>query len=293
VRRSSSLQFAVNRNRVESVLRTVYRDSMMTVMATALPRAEQQQAAGAGVQVALLAALSAGAGLGPVGWLAGIGYTLGLWAWLSAAVWRAGVSTLGPADLVTLVRAVLVGGVAALVTDGLWHGATPAAQPGVAALVGTATVALVLDAVDGRVARRSGTASALGARFDMEVDAFLLLVLSVHVAALMGPWVLAIGAMRYAFVAAGWVAPWLGSALPTRYSAKVVAAVQGIVLVVAAGEVLPRSLAVALVATALVLLVWSFGHDVAWLWRNARPRRAPAGPAGAPAAPLARPRSRP
>ncbi|MDT7563431.1 MAG: hypothetical protein QOG76_2055 [Pseudonocardiales bacterium] len=251
---------------------------MMTVMATALPRAEQQQAVGAGVQVVLLAALSAGADLGPVGWLAGIGYTLGLWALLAAAVWRAGVTTLGPADLVTLVRAVLVGGVAALVTDALWDGATPVAQPVVAALVGTATVALVLDAVDGQVARRSGTASALGARFDMEVDAFLLLVLSVHVAALLGLWVLAIGAMRYAFVAAGWIAPWLGSALPTRYSAKVVAAVQGIVLVVAASEVLPRPIEVALVSTALALLVWSFGHDVVWLWRNARPRRSAATP---------------
>ena len=39
-----------------------------------------------------------------------------------------------------------------------------------------------LDAVDGQVARRTGTVSALGARFDMEVDAFLILVLSVYVA---------------------------------------------------------------------------------------------------------------
>ena len=39
--------------------------------------------------------------------------------------------------------------------------------------------ALALDGVDGQVARRTGTASELGARFDMEVDAFLILVLSV------------------------------------------------------------------------------------------------------------------
>ena len=37
----------------------------------------------------------------------------------------------------------------------------------------------VLDAVDGHVARRTGTATAFGARFDMEVDAFLIVVLSV------------------------------------------------------------------------------------------------------------------
>jgi phosphatidylglycerophosphate synthase len=223
-----------------------------------------QQAAGAGVEVVLLAALSAGLGLGPVGWLAGTAYILGLWTLLTVAVRRARATTLGPADLVTLVRAVFVGGVTALVMDGLWNGDTP-----VAPLVVIATVALVLDAVDGQVARRSGTASALGARFDMEVDAFLLLMLSVHVAVLVGPWALAIGAMRYAFVAASWTTPWMRSALPARYSAKAVAALQGIVLVVVTSEVLPYPLAVTLVSTALALLVCSFGRDVVLLWRNA------------------------
>jgi phosphatidylglycerophosphate synthase len=236
---------------------------MMTVMATALPRAEQQQAVGAGVQVVLLAALSAGYSLGPVGWLAGIAYTVGLCGLLTSAVRRAGASTLGPADLVTLARAVLVGGVTALIADGFWSGGTA-----VVPLIVTATVALVLDAVDGQVARRSGTVSALGARFDMEVDAFLVLVLSVQVAALLGPWVLAIGVMRYAFVAASWIAPWMRSPLPTRYSGKAVAALQGIVLVAAVSEVPPYPLTVALVLTALALLVWSFGRDVVWLWRT-------------------------
>jgi hypothetical protein len=56
------------------------------------------------------------------------------------------------------------------------------------------------------------------------------------------------------------------SPLPTRYSAKAVAALQGIVLVVAASEVPPHPLTVALVCTALALLLWSFGRDVVWLW---------------------------
>ena len=41
-----------------------------------------------------------------------------------------------------------------------------------------ATVAALLDAVDGWLARREQIASAFGARFDMETDAFLILVLS-------------------------------------------------------------------------------------------------------------------
>ena len=47
-------------------------------------------------------------------------------------------------------------------------------------------MALLLDAVDGGVARRTGTVSGFGARFDMEVDAFLILVLSGYVAGRLG-----------------------------------------------------------------------------------------------------------
>jgi phosphatidylglycerophosphate synthase len=222
-------------------------------------------AAAAGAEAVLLAVLSALVGLGPAGWLAGMAYGLGLWALLTAATWRAGTRTLGPAGLVTSTRAVLVGGVTALVTDRLWGGDGLTVP-----LVVLATAALVLDAVDGPVARRTGTVSALGARFDVEVDSVLVLVLSVYVAVLLDPWVVVIGALRYAFVAAGWTAPWLRSPLPTSFSAKTVAALQGIVLVVATADVLPRSLAAALAGGALALLVWSFTRSVMWLWCNAR-----------------------
>jgi hypothetical protein len=104
----------------------------------------------------------------------------------------------------------------------------------------------------------------------MEVDAFLVLVLSVHVAAIVGPWALAIGGMRYAFVAAGWLLPWLRGPVPPSYVAKTVAAVQGVVLVVAASLLLPDPVTVALVAVALVLLVWSFGRSVRLLWQAQR-----------------------
>jgi len=73
-----------------------------------------------------------------------------------------------------LARAVLACGVAALTVDS-FGGQAPAAI-----LVALSTVALVLDGVDGRVARRTDSTSAfLRARFDTEVDAFLIMVLSV------------------------------------------------------------------------------------------------------------------
>jgi hypothetical protein len=116
----------------------------------------------------------------------------------------------------------------------------------------------------------------------MEVDAFLVLVLSVYVAALVTPCALVIGGMRYAFVVASWMMPWLSGALPQRFSAKLVAALQGVVLVVAGAGVLPHAAAAGLVVAALGALAWSFGQSVAWLWRArgvGRSRFAPA-PAG-------------
>jgi phosphatidylglycerophosphate synthase len=159
---------------------------------------------------------------------------------------------------VTLARATLVGGVTALVAEG-------ATGPRIFVLVTIGTVALALDGLDGYLARRNNTVSALGARFDMEVDAFLILVLSVLVCRSLGYWVLAIGLMRYAFVAAAAVVPRLRSTLPFSRARKVVAAMQGGLLVAAAAPFVPRPVAVLMVAVALVALVWSFGRDVRWL----------------------------
>jgi len=214
--------------------------------------------------LALLATLSATAGLGAVGWAIGVLCGALLSVTLGAALVRHDAPGIGPAGRVTLVRAELACAVAALTADSFVRPAP------VATLVTLTAVALMLDAVDGWVARRTGTATPLGARFDMEVDAFLIAVLSVYVAPGVGVWVLVIGAMRYAYVAAGWALPWLRRPTPPRYWAKVVAAVQGVVLVVAAADLLPLTSSRVAVAGALVLLVESFGRDVWWQWRHRR-----------------------
>jgi phosphatidylglycerophosphate synthase len=181
----------------------------------------------------------------------------------------------GPANTVTLARSLLVAAVTALAASGgpTWL------------LVVLATVALALDAVDGAVARHTSSASALGARFDMEVDAFLLLVLSAVLARSLGTWVLAIGLMRYAFVAAGVLLPWLTAPLPPRFSRKVVAAAQGIVLVTAVSGVLPSAVTALAVAGALAALCWSFGRDVRWLARGRRTAAVPQWPGLPPEVP--------
>ncbi|MFJ2111573.1 MULTISPECIES: CDP-alcohol phosphatidyltransferase family protein [unclassified Streptomyces] len=230
----------------------------------------QETAVGAGAQLLLLGLLGVATGLGPMGWLAGLVFAVATWAILTRALSRSWPrQPFGPANGVTLARATLVGGVTALVAEAL------TARPPVALLVALTAVALVLDAVDGKVARRTGTSSALGARFDMEVDAFLILVLSGYVALSLGPWVLLIGAMRYVFVAAARALPWLNNPLPPSFARKTVAALQGILLLLAASALLPHLATLAVTVLALALLTWSFGRDVAWLWRVRVPANAP------------------
>jgi phosphatidylglycerophosphate synthase len=211
----------------------------------------------------LLAALAATVGLGAAGWLAGVGCAVAGAAVLARAMTRGGRRRLGPADRVTLIRAVLAGGVAALVADSFTR---PGGGPGV--LVALSAAALVLDCVDGWLARRTGTASAFGARFDMEVDAFLIAVLSCLLARTLGPVVLLIGLARYALVAAGRWLDWLHQPTPPRYWRKAVAAVQGVVLAVAASGLLPRPVNLAAVLGALGLLAASFGSEVCGKWRH-------------------------
>jgi phosphatidylglycerophosphate synthase len=212
---------------------------------------------------ALLAVLTWTSGIGAAAWTAGLGCAAALSVATARRASADGVRSFGPADVVTLTRATLACGVAALVA-GSWR------TDVVGALVPLCLVALALDFVDGRVARRTHTASAFGARLDGEADAFLILVLSVYVARSAGGWVLAMGLVRYAYAVATWVLPWMRRDLPPRYWRKVVAAFTGITLLVAASGYAPVVVTYAGLVVALLLLAESFGWDVVWLWRRRR-----------------------
>ncbi|MEZ5292873.1 MAG: CDP-alcohol phosphatidyltransferase family protein [Vicinamibacterales bacterium] len=153
----------------------------------------------------------------------------------------------------------------------LW--AVPATSPWTLVTIGA--VAAVLDAVDGPVARRTGGTSRAGARFDMETDAFLIATLAVLVWRLgkAGPWVILSGALRYLFVAGGWIWPWLDGDLPPSRRRQAVCVVQVVALVVALAPIVSPPLSAPLSAGALALLAWSFWVDVAWLARRARSQR--------------------
>lgn len=184
-----------------------------------------------------------------------------LWGWSSERT----ASGFGPANRVTLGRAALAIPVMALCIPpgaiepiGRWW------------VIGVSTVGMLLDGVDGKVARRTGTQSAFGARFDMELDAALIMALSILVWAggHAGVWALLIGLMRYGFVAAGWLWPALNAELPESMRRKVVCVVQGVVLLVALGPIIPPLMAQVVVAVGLAALVYSFAVDVRWALRQ-------------------------
>jgi phosphatidylglycerophosphate synthase len=171
----------------------------------------------------------------------------------------------GAANGVTLTRGAMTLLLAALI------GVRSSAALGWA-VVAVAVVAVVLDGVDGWLARSRNETSAFGARFDMEVDALLILVLAALVWHLdkAGPWILAAGLLRYAFVLFSFALPWMERVLPPSRRRQTVCVLQIVSLIGALvpGVVPPWSGAVAFAG--LVLLVWSFGIDVVWLARRAQ-----------------------
>ena len=203
--------------------------------------------------------------LSVAGWCAGLLYLCGSNALLARGLRRHRTARFGPANAITAMRSTLVGLITALI-------ATSFTEPvSVSLLIGLTVPALALDAVDGWIARRTHTISALGARFDMEVDAFLILALSAYVSQDLGWWVLTMGVLRYALGAAEWFIPALRVTAPPRYWRKVVAAIAGIALALAASDLAPSAVDYLVTAVALVLLLESFGRDILWMLRQSRP----------------------
>jgi hypothetical protein len=73
--------------------------------------------------------------------------------------------------------------------------------------------------------------------------------------------------MRYAFVAAGWLLPWMAGPLRPTRRAKVVAVVQLAGLAVALAPIVRPPASDVVAAATLGALAWSFAVDVGRLWR--------------------------
>lgn len=199
-----------------------------------------------------------------------LGVTIALYAIIVASVlkrWPA-QQDFGWANRATLLRACLVVVLVALACA-LAAGAQLSAT-GLWWLAVAALLALLLDGVDGHVARRTNSATEFGARFDMELDALFILglCLAVFATGKASAWVLALGLMRYAFVAAAWALPWMNQPLPPSLRRKTVCVWQIVTLLVAIVPPTPAVFTSVTLATALVLLTWSFFLDVYWLYKR-------------------------
>lgn len=179
----------------------------------------------------------------------------------------------GIGNWITLARA----GGAALLAAFL---VAPAAVDGACgwAAVALSLVLLALDGVDGWIARRQRLASRFGARFDLEIDALLILTLAALIAALgkTGIWILGLGLMRYAFLLTICIAPRLGRPLYPSLRRKTVCVIQVATLALLLAPPIGPDLAAPLGFGALLLLAWSFARDLRWLLARPRPSSGPA-----------------
>lgn len=173
----------------------------------------------------------------------------------------------GAANSITFLRASLIAVVSAFAAEPPMAG-TPIWWVAAA----TAGIALLLDGVDGWVARRTDRTTAFGARFDMEIDALAALVLCIVLwrAGLTSAWVIAIGGMRYAFMAGGWLLPWMRRPLPPRQRRRAICAVQGFLLVCCLMPILPPFMPPLLAGCALATTGGSFLADTVWLFSRRR-----------------------
>ena len=170
----------------------------------------------------------------------------------------------GAANQTTTVRAMLVALVAGLIGE-------PRFPSVAASAVAASLLVTALDGVDGWLARRYRIASVFGAQFDMEIDTLLILVLAILVWRYekAAAWVVLSGLLRYAFVAAGGVAPWLRAALPPSWRRQTICVIQMAALTLALLPAVRPPLSGLVVAAALLTLVYSFLVDTLWLLRHA------------------------
>lgn len=211
----------------------------------------------------------------PLGW-AGRELALGLFAAVAGLVVlgrpRHRHGRFGIANSVTAARAAAASFLLAVWAE--WAEAGVALDPARRwAIVAVALAAFASDGIDGFLARRSGLASAFGARFDMETDALLVLALSLLVFASgqAGGFVLMSGALRYLFLLAACLLPALRAPLPPSRRRKAICVAQTALLILCLLPPVPGAAAQGLAALGLALLVYSFAADCAGRLSPARP----------------------
>ena len=170
------------------------------------------------------------------------------------------LDSLGIATAATLTRGLIIAAVAGFIVLPTPMGHTawfPA---------GLYVVAVALDRLDGRLARRYGETTVLGAKLDGEFDGLSLLVAGLlgTVYGTLPPWYLAVGLARPAFVVGGWLHRRRGGSvgsIPPSAVRRPLAGVQMLVCSVALVPIVPSTVSIALATVAMIPFVGVFVRD--------------------------------
>lgn len=195
-----------------------------------------------------------------------------VWATMASIIWHFSGhhdrTTFGHANATTTARAISTAVLAGLIpvaaylssNTWLWSIAT------------AATITLCLDGLDGYLARKNKSCSVFGARFDMEIDAFLALVITLFLwqSERLGAWVLLLGLMRYVFISASYWFTYLRADLYPSMRRKTVCVIQVGALCLMLCPLLEPIQASYIGLIALGFLTYSFASDVWWLFRRHR-----------------------
>ena len=167
-------------------------------------------------------------------------------------------SRFGPANRISLLRGLII----AVLAGFAWN--TPASPDVEWVVFILASCALVLDGVDGTVARRSGMASELGARLDRELDGLLTLVLCcvIYLSGRVEAFVLIAGMMHYAFLVARKLNLMSATSLPPSFRRQAAGVLSSVLLVVCCAPSMGASVDMGLALTVIVLLTTSFSCDI-------------------------------
>jgi phosphatidylglycerophosphate synthase len=131
---------------------------------------------------------------------------------------------------------------------------------------------LLIDALDGAIARRSGRTTPFGARLDLEADAFLTLMMCLILSngGLVGPWILVAGLWRYVYAGLVAAVPVRGEE-PRSRRGRAIAAL--LMLSLSSSFLLGPRWAPPAAALGTVLVSYSFVRSLLWSYRP--PRRPP------------------
>jgi len=160
-------------------------------------------------------------------------------------------------------RSILVGFVAAFLgSTGTLEQATWASS--------VALIALLLDGLDGWIARRTSSQSPYGAQFDMELDSLMMLILCGLAWSWdrAGVWVLFCGLARYGWMATAFLLPWFRRPLIESFRRKTACVIGVLGLIGAIGPWTSATAPTVLAVVATATLAASFGIDALWLFHH-------------------------